>query len=112
MSFQDDIDDMDIDVGASLGEVSVSYQPTAGPPVELLGMFDREYVELGNAQARVDSRGPSLFLRATEVAKLVVDPRQEDGQVTIDGQLYQVRKRVNDGPAGRGVRLHLHRIGA
>jgi hypothetical protein len=103
---------MDADVGETLGEVPVEYQPGAGGSFALVGMFDRSYEEQGIGQSRLDNRGPSVLFRGTEVAKLPVSPEEDDPTLFIGGESYQVRKRVNDGPTGRGVRLMLHRIGA
>lgn len=112
MSFFDDIDDLDIDVGESLGEVPVEYRTSAGGSYSLVGMFDRSYEEQGVGQSNLDNRGPSVFLRGTEVAKLPTRPEEDDPDLIIDGDTYQVHQRKNDGPAGRGVRLFLHQVSA
>ncbi len=111
MSYQDDIDAMDADVGGVLGEVPVTYEPEAGGSVLLVGMFDRDYVPQSPFDAAVDNRGPSVFLRGTEIAKLPVDPRLERPILIIDGQTFQPRAVTNDGPIGRGRRLLLSEVG-
>jgi hypothetical protein len=111
MSFEDDIDAMDADVGETLGEVPVTYNPEAGGSVPLVGMFDRSHVPQSPFEAAVDNRGPSVFLRGTEIAKLPVDPRLERPTLIIDGQTFQPRAVTNDGPTGRGRRLMLSEVG-
>ena len=111
MSFEEDIDAMDADVGAVLGEVDVTYEPEAGGSVPLVGMFDRDYVSQSPFEATVDNRGPSVFLRGTEVEKLAIDPRLDNPVLTITGQTYQSRAVTNDGPTGRGRRLMLSEVG-
>lgn len=103
---------MDADVGELLDEVPVVYQPAAGGLYNLVGMFDETYEEQGVAQSFLDNQGPSVMLRGTEVEKLPIDPQDDDPTLVIEGASYQVRKRVNDGPTGRGIRLHLHKVSA
>lgn len=111
MSFRDDIDAMDADVGATLGEVPVTYQPEAGGSVLLVGMFDRDYVRQNPFDAAVDNRGPSVFLRGTEVEKLAIDPRLDNPVLTITGQTYQSRAVTSDGPTGRARRIWVSEVG-
>lgn len=111
MSFQDEIDAMDRDVGVNLGEEAVTYEPSAGGSVVLVGMFDRDYNPQSPFEATVDNRGPSVFLRGTEVEKLALDPRLDNPVLTITGQTYQPRAVTNDGPTGRGRRLWLSEVG-
>jgi hypothetical protein len=111
MSFFEDIDALDADVGEVLGEVAVVYQPEAGGSFNLAGMFDRDYVSQSPYESTMDNRGPSVFLRGTEVAKLPTDPRNDSPTLTISGQGYQVISTVNDGPTGRGRRLTLSEVG-
>ena len=111
MAFSGDIDAMDRDVGEVLGEVPVEYQPEAGGSVLLVGIFDRDYVPQNPFEATVDNRGPSVFLRGTEIAKLPMDPRLERPTVIVDGQTYQPRAVTNDGPTGRARRLFLSEVG-
>jgi len=111
MSFRDDIDAMDADVGDVLDEQAVTYDPLAGGSVALVGMFDRDYVLQSPFESSLDNRGPSVFIRGTEVEKLALDPREDNPTLTIAAQAYQVKSVLNDGPTGRGRRLMLSEVG-
>lgn len=110
MSWLDDIDQLDADVGESLGEVAVEYRPSAGGSFDLVGMYDRTYVMQGAGESMLDEQGPSVFLRGTEAEKLPVRPENDEQTLVIDGQEFSAWKRTNDSTTGRGVRLWIQEI--
>lgn len=71
--------------------MQVIYRPTVGSPVTVRGIFGLPYVlELGDAEAGVETRIPSVFLR---LAGLPSDPMVDDPILTIGGTDYRVYER-------------------
>ena len=70
-----------------LGGVPVTYQPAAGAPVEVTGIFDAQYeIAKGTPEAGVGVLSPVVFLRLED---LPVDPEDDDPTLTIGGVDYR-----------------------
>ncbi len=90
----------------SLGGVPVTYDPQAGAPVVVTGIFDEQYVlSKGGAEAGVETTGPAVFLR---LADLPTDPEDDEPTITIAAVNYRVIERRPDGLGG--IVLGLRRI--
>jgi hypothetical protein len=107
MSFALDMAMLDQDIPDVLGGEMVIYRPEAGGEHELLAIFDREYVEQGSYESEYSTRSPSIFLSGEEVAKLPIDPRDDNPVVVVRGQEYAAREVVTGGPASGDRRIHL-----
>lgn len=107
MTWAAHIERMDRAVQGHLGGVPVIYDPEAGAPVTVTGMFDAQYVLVKPGELGVESVGPAVFLLLED---LPVHPDDDDPTITIGGTAYTVRERQPDGMGG--IRLLLHLAGA
>jgi hypothetical protein len=107
MAFADLVAQTDRAVQGLLGSATVTYAPAEGDPVEVIGMFDENYILVLPENAGVESAGPSVFLRLED---LPVHPDDDDPVLTIAGVDYTIRERQTDGSAGGGIRLLLHKV--
>jgi hypothetical protein len=95
MGFDDLVDDASRAAQAALGGETVTYRPELGAPVDVTGIFDRQYVlAKGTAEAGVEALGPAVFLRLED---LPTDPEDDDPTLTIGGLDYRVIERRPDG---------------
>lgn len=98
MSFSELVTGIDRAVQGALGGELVTYDPAAGAPVQVTGVFDELYVlAKGNAEAGVEALGPSVFLRLED---LPTDPEVDDPTLTIRSVVYRVIERRPDGMGG------------
>lgn len=92
-------------VFGALGGQPVIYLPDVGDPVEVIGIFDAQYVlSKGGAEAGVESLGPAVFLR---IEDLPVDPEADDPTLVINAASYRVTERRPDGMGGIVLALRL-----
>lgn len=103
MNWADHIERMDRAVIASLGNDAVLYAPGVGAPVNIRGVFDEAYVRVETGQAGVESVGPAVFLRLSD---LPLDPEEDEPTLTIRGKVYHPRGRERDGEGGILLMLH------
>lgn len=107
MAFPDLVNDIDLAAQAHLGGETVTYQPELGAPVDVVGLFDAQYVlAKGTAEAGVEAVGPAVFLRIDD---LPTDPEDDDPMLTIGGVDYRVVERRPDGMGG--IVLALRKVG-
>jgi hypothetical protein len=102
MSFADLVAAADRAAQAHLGGIDVVYQPAAGDPVTVKGIFDDAYVLTDHGETGTELLGPAVFLRLED---LPIHPEQDDPILTIEGRDYRVRARQDDGLGG--IRLLL-----
>jgi hypothetical protein len=105
-AFADLIAAVDVTVIEVLGgREPVWYQPAIGDPVEVWGIFDAQYILVGEGErAGVETVGPAVFLR---LAELPVDPEVDDPILGIGGLDYRVTERRT---AGLGSTLLMLRL--
>lgn len=90
---------------AKLGGVPVTYAPLVGSPVTVVGLFDDSYLlAKGAALAGVESLGPSVFFRLSDLPR---DPELDDPTLTIRSLAYRVIERRPDGMGGIVLELKL-----
>jgi hypothetical protein len=105
MSFADLIVGVDRAAQGALGGEVVSYQPAAGAPVSVTGIFDAQYVlARGTAEAGVETLGPAVFFRLED---LPTNPEDDEPVLTIRGDAYRVIERRPDGMGGIVLALRL-----
>lgn len=106
MSFDDLVADVDRAVFDALGGEVVTYAPSVGSSVPVTGIFDANYVLAnGDAHAGVETLGPAIFLRLTD---LPVDPRDDEGvRLTIRGTVYRATERRPDSMGGIVLALRI-----
>jgi hypothetical protein len=89
-----------------VGGVAVMYQSSGGHHVQIRGLFSAPYsLAKGQAEAGVESVGPSVFLRLTD---LPMELDHDEPVIGIEGANYRVVERSPDGAGG--VLLHLRLI--
>lgn len=92
-------------VQGKLGGVTVTYQPTTGLAVPVVGMFDAQFLlAKGTAEAGVEALGPAVFFRLED---LPMDPEVDEPTLTIGGDQYRVIERRPDGLGGIVLVLRL-----
>lgn len=98
MAFTDLILGVDRAAQTILGGETITYQPTAGGSVNIVGIFDAQYVLVkGSAEAGVEALGPAVFFRFSD---LPVDPEDDDPILTIRSVTYRVIERRPDDMGG------------
>ncbi len=98
MSFGDLVARVDRAVHSTLGGETITYGPSAGPPVQVTGVFDEQYVlAKGTAEAGVEALGPAVFFRLDDLPD---DPDDDDPTLTIRDVDYRVIERRPDGMGG------------
>lgn len=102
MSFVDLVEDMDRAAQSAFGEGDpIVFAPPVGPAVPVDGIFDEQYVlAKGNGEAGVETRGPAVFFRLSD---LPTDPEADEDdeiRITIRGVVYRVAERRPDGLGG------------
>lgn len=105
MAFSDLVGAADRAVQGHLGGVPIVYRPQYENPVELVGMFDENYVLVDDGHAGVEQVGPVVHVRLED---LPVHPLEDEPIVTVADKTYRVIERLPDGLGG--VRLRLHRV--
>lgn len=104
MAFSDLVASVDSAARAHLGGVAVNYAPGSGDPVDVVGIFDANFVLAeADAELGVELVGPAVFLRVDE---LPTDPDSDDPAITVAGQTYSVRARRRDSLGGIVLMLH------
>lgn len=92
-------------VQRNLGGATIIYQPEAGAPVPVVGVFDALFVlAKGDAHAGVEALGPAVFLRLED---LPVNPEDDEPTLMIAGVAYRVIERMPDGIGGIVLALRL-----
>lgn len=105
MSFADLVAQTDRAAQEHLGGVTVSYAPAVGDAVEVVGIFDANFVLVRQGgESGVEQVGPVVWLR---LADLPVHPDDDDPTLTIGGQDYTVREREPDSMGGIRLLLRL-----
>lgn len=107
MSFATLIASTDRACQTHLGGVAVSYAPAVGDAVEVVGMFDENYLLVERGNSGVEQVVPSVSLRLED---LPVHPDQDTPTLTILGVAYTVKGRETDGEPGGSIRLHLRKV--
>jgi hypothetical protein len=88
-----------------LGDGMVTYQPEFGAPVDVPGIFDKQYVlAQGDPLAGVETIGPAVFFRIDD---LPTDPEEDDPTIVIGSDRYRVVERRPDGMGGIVLALRL-----
>jgi len=106
MAFADLVTRIDRAAQGFLGGSAVIYRSEFGAPVTVQGIFDASHVFVDEGEAGVESYGPAVFVRLSD---LPVDPSADaDTRVTIAGTEYRVIERKPDSMGG--VMLRLHRV--
>ena len=81
-----------------LGGEPIIYTPEGGAPVTVTGIYDSAFaLAKGDAQAGVETQGPAVFLRFSD---LPIDPELDDPILTIRATDYRVIERIPDGIGG------------
>lgn len=106
MDFLDQIARVDRAVQDRLGGVTVVFRPDHEDSIEIVGMFDEQYLLAEEGHPGVESVAPVLFVRLED---LLVELDDDEPTVEIDEKTYRVVERKPDGVGG--VRLRLHRVG-
>jgi len=105
MSFSDLLAVVDGFVLNNLGD-AVTYTPTVGASVDVVGVFDAVYVRVDSGQPGFSSQGPSVWLLLSDLPS---DPETDTTMtVTISGTTYTAHEVQKDGKGG--VRLLLHEV--
>lgn len=103
MSFLELVAAADQAVRDHLGGVVVIYTSLVAT-VEVVGMFEEQYVLVDSGNGDVENLGPAVWLR---LADLPLHPDDDEPVLTILGKSYRVRERKPDGVGS--IRLLLHR---
>lgn len=83
--------------------VATTFQPSAGDPVSVRGIFQRDYVDVHEGEAGISSTGPAVWYRRSDLA---VDPAV-GASVVHSGTTYRVIQVKPDGQGGVTLRLHV-----
>jgi hypothetical protein len=95
----------DVAVQKHLGD-AVSYAPSVGAVVDVVGVFDAVYVRVDLGNPGVSSVGPVCFLTLSDLPS---DPETDvNAIVTVEGDSYSIHEVQKDGKGG--VVLFLHRV--
>lgn len=92
MGYADQIGRVDRTACKLLGGEPVIYQPAAGPPVPLTGIFDEHYVLQAADGAGVGAVAPAVFLQRADlpVDPELIDPELDGPTLTIRGIDYRM----------------------
>lgn len=104
MAFLDLVTAADRAIQSHLGGDVITYQPEHEDAVEVIGLFDEQYVRVDSGNGDVEQAGPAVWL---SLADLPVDPEEDNPLLTIKGKTYTVHERQADGFGS--IRLLLHR---
>lgn len=81
----------------------VSYAPSVGPPVDVVGIFDPTFVTASAGEAGVATYTPAVFLRLSDLPS---DPAGEEVRITVKGIEYRSWRAQKDGQGGVVILLH------
>jgi len=107
MSFAASLERMDVQVQEHLGGL-ITYQPAAGPAVEVRGIFDQLYQRVTLGEPGVSSSGPAVWFVLADLPDDVLEMEStlDSVRVTVGGKTYRPVEVEPDGKGGVLLRLH------